>query len=352
MEPWCRQINRPSWMVGAIAQNAAAGLAMGGGMHGFAYSKQALGDGRAPSSVEETSAPAPDTSPAPPEQATSSQENSPITDDAPTSAAEQALKQPVALTALDRAVELDAELAHVRERLQDETPENGYGPAFDQSRQELAAKAAMLEQERNQIAATWPQAAQGAPTSFGTDSGVKLDGTYALMSADDLVTSHTVACSPIRCTHKSCSHATAAEVPVSCRCRALCKSWIQNGWGHLRMLPRVRRLWGWTAWWSLGNARTIALKRVYQANGQKAENYKAFLRDKVAQFGLDPATVDVTPKPVLVRVRSTPVNRAEFARQANASTVQRMSSSEQAKADAARLNSLEGLNPTEERRFF
>ncbi|GAB3359163.1 MULTISPECIES: glucosaminidase domain-containing protein [Giesbergeria] len=336
---------------GAIAQNAAAGLAMGGGMHGFAYGKQALGNGHAPSSGEQTSAPTPDTSPAPPEQATSSQENSSITDDAPISAAEQALKQPVALTALDRAVELDAELAHVRERLQDETPENGYGPAFDQSRQELAVKAAMLEQERNQIAATWPQAAKGAPTSFGTDSGVKLAGTYALMSADDLVTSHTEGLQPnplypqeLQPRDRSRS---ASELQVSGIVQKLDPERLGASADAATGAPIV----GMDGLVESGNARTIALKRVYQAKGQKAENYKAFLRDNAAQFGIDPAQVDVTPKPVLVRVRSTPVNRAEFARQANASTVQRMSPSEQAKADAARLNSLEGLNPTEDGDF-
>src|SRR5690606_28986013 len=65
-----------------------------------------------------------------------------------------------------------------------------------------------------------------------------------------------------------------------------------------------------------GNARTIALKRVYQANGQKAADYRAWLRESAQQFGIAPEAVDGMRKPVLVRVRSTPVNRAEFARQA------------------------------------
>lgn len=430
---------------GAIAQNAAAGLAMGGGMHGFAYGKQVLGDGRAPSSDARTSAPdatlAPDTAPAtiapktlaqriaeaenlvrggkdggglldtlrqvdggpqavqelitllntaknpqqPPKvreqamQAIEAQiapapeavpetqaqdsgtlgpnseppaQNPEAQAQASAEAAEKALKQPVALTALDRAVELDAELMSVRERLQDETPENGYGPAFDQSRQELAAKAAMLEQERNQIAATWPQAAKGAPTSFSTESGVKLDGVYALMSADDLITSHIEGSWPNPLYPQELQprdrSRRASELQVSGIVQKLDPARLGASADAATGAPIV----GADGLVESGNARMIALKRVYhQANGQKAENYKAFLRDKAAQFGLDPATVDVTPKPVLVRVRSTPVNRAEFARQANASTVQRMSPSEQAKADAARLNSLEGLNPTEDGDF-
>ena len=39
------------------------------------------------------------------------------------------------------------------------------------------------------------------------------------------------------------------------------------------------------------------------------------------RFGLAPEQIDGMAAPVLVRVRTTPVNRAEFARQANAATV-------------------------------
>ena len=60
-----------------------------------------------------------------------------------------------------------------------------------------------------------------------------------------------------------------------------------------------------------------------------------------------PEQVAGMQKPVLVRVRDTPVNRAEFARQANAPTVAMMSPAEQARADAARMDSMDGLEPDE-----
>ena len=100
-----------------------------------------------------------------------------------------------------------------------------------------------------------------------------------------------------------------------------------------------------------GNARTIAIKRAYQAGGQKIEDYKGWLRDHASEFGLDPQAVDTLTQPVLVRVRQTPVNRAEFAKQANMSQIQRMSASEQALSDAARLVSLDGLNPADDGDF-
>src|SRR5690606_15548719 len=46
------------------------------------------------------------------------------------------------------------------------------------------------------------------------------------------------------------------------------------------------------------------------------------------------------------------VDRVEFARQANASTVAQMSPSEQARADAGRLGSLDDLQPTDDGDFM
>lgn len=51
-----------------------------------------------------------------------------------------------------------------------------------------------------------------------------------------------------------------------------------------------------------GQRRAIALQRIYQANGQKAENYRATLREQAPRLGLDPAAIDGMKKPVLVRL--------------------------------------------------
>ena len=96
-----------------------------------------------------------------------------------------------------------------------------------------------------------------------------------------------------------------------------------------------------------GNARSIAIKRVYAGPGPQAAAYKDFLQAHAAEFGLMPEQVAGMQKPVLVRVRDTPVNRAEFARQANAPTVAMMSPAEQARADAARMDLMDGLEPDE-----
>ncbi|HEY9208653.1 MAG TPA: hypothetical protein VIP31_06380 [Acidovorax sp.] len=338
----------------AAAMGLLAGSAMGGAGGGF---------NAAQASLLRNSDPAPAAAPGlavdvtyqtPDGQTVTSQGSAPASPSvatADTTEAEKALRTPVALTALDRANEIDSEASSIRKRLAEISLENGYGPAFDQERQDLAAQATALEQERAGIAATWPKAVTGAPTAFSTEAGVKLDGTYALMDAGDLVTSHTESLRPNPLYPQELQprdrSRNASEMQVSGIVQKLDPARLGLSADAATGAPIV----GADGLVESGNARTIAMKRVYQANGQKAADYKQFLRDNAAQFGLTPEAVDALEKPVLVRVRSTPVNRAEFARQANASTVQRMSPSEQALSDAKRLTSLDGLNPDEDGNF-
>ena len=85
-----------------------------------------------------------------------------------------------------------------------------------------------------------------------------------------------------------------------------------------------------------GNGRTMALSRVYRAGGQKADEYKHAVKVWAAELGIP---VPKVAHPVLVRVRQTAVDRADFARMANVSAMQLMSAGEQAVTDAASLTS-------------
>lgn len=58
-----------------------------------------------------------------------------------------------------------------------------------------------------------------------------------------------------------------------------------------------------------GQRRAIALQRIYQANGQKADSYRQHLREQAPRLGLDPAAVDQMRRPVLVRVPDEPAPR-------------------------------------------
>ena len=263
-----------------------------------------------------------------------------------TSAAEKALLTPVSLTSLDRVNEIDKAYADYRSRLAElNDPANGYGPMFDQERQDIEAQQKALSTERNDLAKDWPKSVPGAQTNFSTEAGARVDATYSLMDAGDLITSHDEnlrknPAYPSELQPRERDRA-ASEMQVSSIVQKLDPQRLGLSADAANGAPIV----GADGLVESGNARTIALKRVYQANGQKAADYKDFLRANAAQFGISPESIDAMANPVLVRVRTTPVNRAEFARQANASTVAAMAPSEQAKSDANRIDSMDDLTP-------
>ena len=61
-----------------------------------------------------------------------------------------------------------------------------------------------------------------------------------------------------------------------------------------------------------GNGRTIAIKRVYKQNTEKAQEYRNWLIENADKFGLDRNAVEKAKEPVLVRVRLTEVDRVVF----------------------------------------
>lgn len=84
-----------------------------------------------------------------------------------------------------------------------------------------------------------------------------------------------------------------------------------------------------------GNGRTIAIKMAYK-NGD-AEAYRQWLIENARMFGFTEQQVESYKQPVLVRMRTTEVNRAEFAVEANQDDKLSFTASERAKADSKRI---------------
>ncbi len=84
-----------------------------------------------------------------------------------------------------------------------------------------------------------------------------------------------------------------------------------------------------------GNGRTMAIQEAYRAG--TADEYREWLIDEAEHFGLDPERVRGMKAPVLVRVRTSSVDRREFAVEANQDDKLTMTGTEKAKADADRL---------------
>lgn len=244
--------------------------------------------------------------------------------------AETSIFTPGGKTALEEVDEIDGQLA---------------------ARAADSPEAAALRARRDEITATWPKAARGAETTFSTEAGVRLGAQYAVVDVGDLVTSHDA--------HLRPNPAYPQELQPRDRSRAASSQQIA---GIVTKIDPARLgqsadaatgapIIGADGLVESGNARSIALQRIYRAKGQKAEDYKAWLRQNAEQFGLTAEQVGQLEQPVLVRIRTTPVNRAEFARQANASTVAQMSPAELARADAARIDAMDDLQPDEQGDF-
>lgn len=183
--------------------------------------------------------------------------------------------------------------------------------------------------------------AQGADSTVVTERGLQLRVRWAVVDVADLVTSHDDALNP--------NPEFPAELQPRDRARAASEQQIARIANAinpelLAESPKAADgapIVGRDKVVESGNARTIALRRAY-GNG-KADDYRAFVVAEAERFGLDPAELEGIAQPALVRVALDEYDRAEFARQANESTVAVMSVTEQAMADARRLPDMGNL---------
>lgn len=85
-----------------------------------------------------------------------------------------------------------------------------------------------------------------------------------------------------------------------------------------------------------GNGRTMAITKAYIEG--KADDYKSYLVKNAAMYGLKADSIEQMHQPVLVRVRRTDVNRADFAKDSNLSDITEMAASEKAWVDAENIS--------------
>jgi 2'-5' RNA ligase len=86
-----------------------------------------------------------------------------------------------------------------------------------------------------------------------------------------------------------------------------------------------------------GNGRVLALRQAYESKGKAATAYKRYLVANAERLGLDVDAVRGAKSPVLVRIRTTALDRLKFVREANEQSIASMSPVEQARSDASSL---------------
>lgn len=86
-----------------------------------------------------------------------------------------------------------------------------------------------------------------------------------------------------------------------------------------------------------GNGRVLGIRQAYEAKNDGSRAYKTYLRDNAERLGLDPQAVTDAKQPVLVRIRTSEVDRPQFVKEANEQSIASMSPVEQARSDAKML---------------
>lgn len=177
---------------------------------------------------------------------------------------------------------------------------------------------------------------RGADTAV-TERGTRISFDYQVREAGHLVTSHDDALRPRPDFPAELQPRDRSRITSEAQVSRIEKNLDPEQLGASPQASNGAPIIGPDGVVESGNARSIALRRAYRSGGEPAAGYRSWLADNAPRFGINPAEVAGMRGPVLVRMRTTDVDRAAFAREANESAVARMSAPELAAMDAERI---------------
>lgn len=187
---------------------------------------------------------------------------------------------------------------------------------FGAAEPSVDASAPQVLTDADVFAPAAPQAggAPGAVTWFNDAGGDSLGGQFAVVDLGDITASHDADLRP-RDEHDAGIATQGRErADLEQRVGNIVRNFDPAQLGAAETAAEGAPVVGEDGHVEDGNARAIALQRVFLANGQKAEDYRQYLREQAPALGIDPAVIDELRKPVLVRVRTTPTDRAAVGR--------------------------------------
>jgi len=177
---------------------------------------------------------------------------------------------------------------------------------------------------------------KGRTNKVKTAKGTQVSTVFALLESDEIIASHT---------------STGAENPnfpqelqPRDRSRESSQAWVQKTSNGLdpESLGRSGRadtgapIVGGDLVVESGNGRTMAIQLAYE-RGQ-AEEYREWLVEEAEYFGFSADQVENFTAPILVRIRTSEVDRVQFTVEANQDDKLSFSATERAKSDAKRLD--------------
>lgn len=174
-----------------------------------------------------------------------------------------------------------------------------------------------------------------------TETGIRAEGEYAAIEADDIITSHRIDLS------RDPRHNAAyqgRDMGTSAREAKIRQ--IEAALDPLRYLVRIPVATDGPTLVDAdnmalgGNARCIAIKRRYHAGTASA--FRQACIDRAPEFGLDPEEVAALARPVIVRrvlsAFASEADKQRFARDTDVSATQNRNAAELARADAEKID--------------
>lgn len=217
-----------------------------------------------------------------------------------------------------------------------ETPEEAAMLAAHlEERAQEAAEAALAADGRGGED-TGEIAPEGRETVVKTAKGSKVTTGFKIIDASKLVISHSA--------DGTVNPDYPAEIQPRDRARSTSQAWVQKTARSLDpdSLGRTQRadtgapIVGPDRVVESGNGRAMAIREAYRLG--LADEYREWLEENAEYFGVDLAKIKRLKAPVLVRVRTSAIDRVAFAVEANQDDKLAQTATEKARSDARRLD--------------
>ncbi|WP_228268174.1 hypothetical protein, partial [Acinetobacter sp. TUM15113] len=177
---------------------------------------------------------------------------------------------------------------------------------------------------------------KGRTNNVKTAKGTKVATVFAVIESEQAIASHTATGSE--------NPNYPQELQPRDRSREASQAWVQKTSNTLdpESLGRSGRadtgapILGDDLVVESGNGRTMAIQLAYERGN--AHEYKQWLIDEAEYFGFSSEQIEGFKQPILVRIRTSEVDRAQFTVEANQDDKLSFSATERAKSDAKRLD--------------
>lgn len=181
-----------------------------------------------------------------------------------------------------------------------------------------------------------PKIVKGRTNNVKTAKGTKVSTIFAVVESDQVIVSHTASGSE--------NPNYPQELQPRDRSREASQAWVQKTSNTLdpESLGRSGRadtgapIIGDDLVVESGNGRTMAIQLAYERGS--ADEYKQWLIDEAEYFGFSSGQLESFKQPILVRIRTSEVDRAQFTVEANQDDKLSFTATERAKSDAKRLD--------------